>query len=168
MSLKVLCQFRRTTAVLAAAASIVSSNLAGLAKDFIAGAITIEQPWSRATPGGAKVASGYFTIKNAGDNPDRLVSVTAEIAGHTEIHQMSMSDGMMKMREVTEGLPVPANGSVTLEPSSYHLMFTDLKRPLKEGETFSGNLTFEKAGTVGVTFKVKGVGAAAPSPHSSL
>jgi periplasmic copper chaperone A len=50
------------------------------------------------------VASGYLSIKNVGDSPDRLVSATAEIAGHTGIHQMSMSDGMMQMRELTEGL----------------------------------------------------------------
>src|SRR5262245_17281601 len=126
--------------VIAVVALIVWSNFVALAKDFMVDAIRIEQPWSRATPDGAKIASGYFTIKNAGDNPDRLVSVTAEIAGRTGIHQMSMSDGMMQMREVTEGLPVPANGSVALEPGSYHLMFMDLKRPLKEGETFQGTL----------------------------
>ena len=75
---------------------------------------------------------------------------------------------VMQMREVTEGLPVPANGSVALKPGSYHLMFMDLKRPLEEGEAYSGNLTFEKAGSVDVTFEVQGLGATAPSPHSSL
>ena len=43
-------------------------------------------------------------------------------------------------------------------------MFLDLKRPLKEGEEFSGTLTFEKAGTVDVTFEVEGTGAKAPEP----
>jgi periplasmic copper chaperone A len=61
-------------------------------------------PWSRATPGGAKVVAGYFTIKNSAAAPDRLVSVTADIAGRAGIHQMSMTDGMMKMRELTDGL----------------------------------------------------------------
>lgn len=114
------------------------------------------------TPSGAKVASGYFTIKNASDAPDRLLSVTADIAERTGIHQMSMSDGVMQMRELTDGLAIPAAGSVTLGPASYHLMFEDLKRPLKEGETFSGTLTFEQAGRVSVTFDVKGLGASSP------
>ena len=151
----------RAVAVLAAA-SIVSPNLVALAKDFTAGAITIERPWSRATPSGAKVAAGYLTINNTGDGPDRLLSLIADIAGHTSIHQMSMSDGMMQMRELTDGLAIPAQGSVTLEPQSYHLMFEDLKRPLKQGETFSGTLTFDKAGPVSVTFDVKGLGASSP------
>ena len=154
-------RFLRAAAVFAAA-SIVAPNLVALAKDFTTGAITIERPWSRATPSGAKVAAGYFTIKNTGDVPDRLLLVSADIAGHTSIHQMSMSDGMMQMRELTDGLAIPAQGSVTLEPASYHLMLEDLKRPLKEGEIFSGTLTFEKAGTVSVTFDVKGLGASSP------
>lgn len=134
------------------------------AHEFKLGSITIEHPWSRATPGGAQVAVGYLTIENKGATADRLISVAAEIAGRTQIHQMSMADGIMKMRQVTDGLPVPAEGSVALEPSSYHLMLMDLKRPLKEGEEFSGTLTFEKAGTVDVTFEVEGTGAAAPKP----
>jgi periplasmic copper chaperone A len=73
---------------------------------------------------------------------------------------MTMADGMMKMRELTNRLPIPAQGSVALAPASYHLMFLDLKKPFKEGETFPATLNFEKAGTVGVTFEVRGMGAA--------
>ena len=158
------CRLRLVTAVLAVAAIpvVAAPGQDAFASEFKVGAITIETPWSRATPGAAKVAAGYLTIKNHAATPDRLVSVTADIAGHTGIHQMSMSDGMMQMRELTEGLAIPAQGSLTFEPASYHLMFEGLKRPLKEGETFSGTLTFEKAGTVSVTFDVKGLGASSP------
>jgi periplasmic copper chaperone A len=161
----VKCRLRRVAAALAVAgiAAVATPGPDAFASEFKVGAITIETPWSRATPGSAKVAVGYLTIKNSEAAPDRLVSVTADIAaGHAGIHQMSMSDGMMKMRELTDGLPIPAQGSVTLEPGSYHLMFLDLKRPLTEGETFPATLTFAKAGTVSVTFEVRGTGAAAP------
>ena len=69
---------------------------------------------------------------------------------------MSMTDGVMQMRQVTDGLPMPAKSSVVLEPNSYHLMFLDLKRQLQEGEQFSGALTFEKAGTIDVKFRCRG------------
>jgi copper(I)-binding protein len=167
MKQKRLFRVRRGAAVFAAAAFIISSSLVALAKDFRVGELTIEQPWSRAAPIGATVAAGYFIIKNAGDAQDRLISVTASIAGHTGIHQMSMSDGMMQMRELREGLVIPAQGSVTLQPGSHHLMFEDLKRQLKEGETFSGTLAFEKAGKADVTFEVRGLGAGTPSTHPS-
>ena len=141
----------RLTACIVAIATILSIGR-GFAHEFKKGSITVEHPWSRATPGGAQVATGYLTIENDGAETDWLVSATAEIAGHTE------------MRELTEGLPVPAGGSVALEPNSYHLMFTDLKEPLKEGDEFSGTLTFEKAGTIDVTFEVEGIGAGSPTP----
>jgi periplasmic copper chaperone A len=45
------------------------------------------------------------------------ISITTDIASHSAIHEMSMTDSVMKMRQVTEGLPVPANGgAVMLKP----------------------------------------------------
>ena len=129
---------------------------------FTSGPITIEHPWSAATPAGAKVAAGYLTIKNDGETPDRLVSATVEVADRTQIHEMSMTDGVMKMRELHDGLLVPAKGSVALKPGSYHLMLLDLKRSLRKGEQFSGTLTFEAAGTLDVVFEVLGMGAQSP------
>ena len=157
-----LYRLRVAAAALAVVAVAALAMQHAASAEFKAGDISIEAPWSRATPGGAKVAAGYLTIKNAGASSDRLVSATADIAETTEIHQMSMTGGMMKMRQVTDGVGVPAGGTVALAPNAYHLMFLGLKKPLKEGETFSGTLTFEKAGSVAVSFAVRGVGAAAP------
>ena len=136
---------------------------AAFAQDMRAGAIEIIEPWSRATPGGAEVAAGYVTLKNTGDTPDRLVSASAEIAESTEIHEMSMANGVMRMRPLPEGVPVPAGAEVALKPGGSHLMLFGLKRPLRQGESFAGTLTFEHAGSVNVTFKVEGAGASAPS-----
>jgi copper(I)-binding protein len=152
-----------TALAIAAIAVVIAQGCNTFAAEFKTGDVTVVTPWSRATPGGARVATGYLVIENSAGVPDRLVSATAEIAGRTEIHEMSMADGMMKMRKVTDGVPVPAHGSVALEPSSYHLMLFDLKGPLKEGETFSGSLSFERAGSIDVTFEVKGIGAASPA-----
>ncbi|TGP18118.1 copper chaperone PCu(A)C, partial [Mesorhizobium sp. M1D.F.Ca.ET.234.01.1.1] len=47
---------------------------AAIAHEFKVGDLEIEHPWSRATPAGAKVAGGYFTIINKGSSPDRLLA----------------------------------------------------------------------------------------------
>ena len=120
--------------------------------------ITIEKPWARATPKGAEVGAGYLTIHNNGAAPDRLTGGTADF-GTVEVHQMSMEGGVMKMREVKDGLPIPAHGSVTLAPNGYHLMFTGLKQPLTKGTVAKATLTFEHAGAIPVEFPVSGVGA---------
>ena len=162
MKLKELVRRALFAALVGLAVLAVTAHSSDAAAEFKAGAITVEQPWSRATPGGVDVGAGYLTITNSSDSADRLVSVTTEVSGRAEIHEMSMAGGMMKMREVTDGVAIPAHGHVTLEPSSMHLMFLDLNKPLKEGETFGGTLTFEKAGSMKVIFEVKGIGATAP------
>ncbi|MEW6124641.1 MAG: DUF1775 domain-containing protein [Pseudomonadota bacterium] len=127
------------------------------------GNLVVTAPWSRATPGGAKVAGGYLTVTNSGTTPDRLTGGTFAAAGRVEIHEMAMKDGVMTMRPLADGLEIPPGGSVTFAPGGYHLMFMDLKQPLKEGETVKGTLTFQKAGTADVTFDVRSIGAGAAS-----
>ena len=57
----------RLTACIVALATIVS--IPGFTHEFKKGSITVEHPWSRATPGGAQVATGYLTIENDAPNP---------------------------------------------------------------------------------------------------
>ncbi|AZO52905.1 MULTISPECIES: copper chaperone PCu(A)C [unclassified Mesorhizobium] len=128
------------------------------AHEFKVGDLEIEHPWSRATPAGAKVAGGYFTIVNKGSTPDRLLSISSDVSEKAELHQMGVKDGVMTMRPVDGGLEIPAGGKVALAPGGYHLMFIGLKRQPKQGEKFAATLTFEKAGTVSVEFAVEGMG----------
>ena len=130
------------------------------AHDFKVADIEIDHLWSRATPEGAKVAAGYVVIRNHGAAADRLVSATGEIAGRTEIHEMAVdAQGVMTMRPLGEGLEIPAGGQAELKPGSFHIMFLDLQRGAKEGETFKGTLTFEKAGSVEVEYAVRAMGS---------
>src|SRR5664280_2291209 len=78
--------------------------------------ISIEKPFSRATPGGSKVGAGYMTITNKGTAADRLVSASSPAAGKVEIHEMKMQDGIMKMRELAGGLPIEAGNAAALAP----------------------------------------------------
>jgi hypothetical protein len=129
-----------------------------LAQEFKAGDIVVEKPWARATPKGAEVGSGYLTIQNQGAAADRLTGGTADFAT-VEIHQMSSANGVSQMRELKDGLNIPANGSVGLSPGGYHLMFTHLTHPLTKGESVKATLNFEHAGPVEVEFSVLGIGA---------
>lgn len=155
-----LSTLRRAARAFAAALAllVVATGTAG-AHDFRVGDLTLDHPWARATPHGAKVAGGFVAIANKGAADDRLVSATAEIADTTEIHSMAMNNGVMTMRPLPDGLILPAGGEVALEPGGYHLMFIGLKKMLKQGDSFTGTLTFENAGTVEVTFTVEAIGA---------
>lgn len=128
------------------------------------GDIVVDTPWSRATPGGAKVAGGYVTITNEGDTADRLIGGSSEIAERFEVHSMEMVDGVAKMAPVEGGLEIPPGETVSLAPGGYHVMFMGLQRPLGEGESFEGTLVFERAGEVPVTFAVGRMGSR-EAPH---
>jgi len=130
-----------------------------LAQEFKAGDIVVEKPWARATPKGAEVGGAYVTIENKGASPDRLTGVKADFAT-VELHEMKSANGVSEMREVKEGLAIPAHGSVTLSPGGYHLMLTHLSHPLTKGESITATLNFEHAGPVDVVFPVMGIGAA--------
>jgi len=135
------------------------------AQDYKAGSLQIDHPWSRATPKGAKIAAGYVKITNTGSAPDRLVGGTFAQSRGVEIHEMAVERGVMKMRELKEGVELKPGASVELKPSGMHLMFTNLGRPLVKGERVKGTLVFEKAGPVDVEYMVEAIGGT-PSGHA--
>jgi len=145
-------------------AGIVLSSTA-YAYDYKVGALEIDHPWSRAVPKGATVAAGYVTIKNTGNEPDRLISGSTPVAGKFEIHEMSMDKGVMRMRPVQGGVVIKPGETVELKPQSSHIMMTGLRQPIEKGKPFKGSLVFEKAGEVEVDFAVEGVGASPATAH---
>ena len=154
-----------TTARSFACAVLVAGLLAAPARaqEVRAGDLTITQAWSRATPGGAKVAGGYLTIENKGSTSDRLIGGSGDVTDRIEVHEMTTSNGVMTMRALDKGLVIEPGKTVKLAPSGYHLMIMDLKSPLKQGGKVPVTLEFEKAGKVAVTLDVQGIGAQGPS-----
>jgi copper(I)-binding protein len=150
----------------ASAALLVLLAAPAQAQEVKAGDLVITQPWSRATPGGAKIAGGFLTIENKGATPDRLIGGAGDVAGKVEIHEMAMNNGVMTMRPLDKGLVIEPGKTVKLAPGGFHLMLMDLKTPFKQGDKVPLTLQFEKAGKVSLSLDVEGVGAQAPHDHS--
>ena len=153
-------QIVRTLAYAIAFATLLAAP--ALAEEVKAGDLVITQAWSRATPGGAKVAGGYLTIENKGSAADRLIGGAADVADKVQVHEMAMNNGVMTMRPLDKGLAIEPGKTVKLAPGGYHLMLMDLKSPLKQGDKLPVTLEFEKAGKVNLSLDVQGVGAQAP------
>lgn len=137
------------------------------AENAASGNLAITQPWSRATPNGAKVAGGYLTIENKGSAPDRLLSGSTEFAKKLEIHEMALKDGVMTMRPIEGGVTVAPGQSIKFAPGGYHLMFLELNAPFRQGERVPVTLKFEHAGEIKALFEVQGVGAQAPAAEEN-
>ena len=129
------------------------------AQSFKIGALVIEAPWARATPGGAQVAGGYMKITNTGKEADTLTGGALPIAGEVEVHEMTMTGEVMKMRRLADGLEIQPGQTVELKPGGHHLMFMALRQGLKAGQAVKGTLVFRKAGTVEVEYRVAPIGA---------
>jgi copper(I)-binding protein len=146
------------------AAALFAASLAAAQADTVtAGSLKISSSWARATPKGASVGGGYMTITNSGTAPDRLIDGATDIASRFEIHEMSMDNGVMKMRMLPKGLEIKPGETVTFKPGGYHVMLMGLKQQLVQGQHFKATLDFEKAGKVDVDFAVEGIGAQAPA-----
>ncbi|QOZ79362.1 hypothetical protein XH83_30565 [Bradyrhizobium sp. CCBAU 53351] len=154
----------------AVACAVILTCLVGSparAADTTSGDLVITKAWSRATPGGAKVAGGYLTIENRGNAPERLQSASAIHALRTEIHEMTVNDGIMTMRPLDKGLVIAPGQVITLAPGGGHLMFVGLDVPLHAGDQMPVKLSFERAGDVNVTLDVQAMGAQAPASTES-
>lgn len=124
--------------------------------------VSVEQPWSRATPPGAQVGVGFMTLRNAGGAADRLLGASSPLAGRVEMHVTRREGDVMKMRQV-EALEIPPGGSFELKPGGAHLMLTGLERPLKQGERVPLTLRLEKGGELQVELEVQAMGAREPA-----
>lgn len=129
------------------------------AHEFKAGKLTIEHPWTRATPAGAKTAGGYLKITNNGSEPDRLTGGSAEGTDTVEVHEMAMENNVMRMRKLENGVEIKPGETVELKPGGFHLMMIGLKAPFKKDVMVKGTLQFEKAGAVPVEFQVDAIGS---------
>ncbi len=121
-----------------------------------ADAVHISNAWARATAPGQDVGAVYMTLKSS-TNLSVTKAETA-VADTVEIHEMSMANGVMKMR-MMETLSLPAGQAVKLAPGGFHFMLFDLKQPLKPGSQIELVLTLKdkqgKTSTQAVKMPVK-------------
>lgn len=124
--------------------------------------LRVEGPWARETAQGQSNGGAFVTFVNDSDQADSLVSASSPAAGEVQIHTMALDNGVMRMRQLPEGIAVPAKGRVELKPRSLHLMFIGLRGPLKIGTTVPVTLVFSKSGARTVEFAVKPATAMSP------
>jgi periplasmic copper chaperone A len=152
---------QKKTALLALTALFFSPlllmTLPAQAHEYKVGSIEIEHPHAAPTRDGQPNGSLYFhAIENKGSQDDMLISATTKRAKRMEVHEMSMSNNIMTMREIP-GIPLPAKTKVPLmrgNPKGYHLMLMGLGKALTTGETFDVVLRFKQAGEVTVKVEV--------------
>ena len=100
-------------------------------------------------------------IESAPGAKDRLLGARSLIAETVEVHETTVTDGIARMRRVSE-IGIAPDHPIDIAPGGMHMMLMGLKYPLKEGDLFPLILTFEKAGDVPVDVIVESPGAMGP------
>ncbi len=131
----------------------VAALAASAAQAAPAAKVTASDAWCRPTVAGAMAAGCYVTLTAKGE--DRLVAVESPAAGRGEIHTMSMDGGVMRMRQLTDGLALPAGKTVALKPGADHIMLIGPKAALKEGAKVPLTLKFKTGAPVTIEAVVK-------------
>jgi copper(I)-binding protein len=100
---------------------------------------------------GKYMTGSFMTIANSSDEDITLTGGSSDVAGLIEIHEVI--DGSMV--PMSEGLVIPANGSVKLRMGGYHVMLMELNSELKAGDEVAVTLKFSDGSTVDYTAPVK-------------
>ncbi|MFT6984680.1 MAG: copper(I)-binding protein [Psychromonas sp.] len=116
--------------------------------------LTIENAYVRATPPHAKNSAAFMVIHNSNKEEVKLIAASSDIAQRVELHNHLMQDGLMKMRQVKQ-ISIKAKNKTALQPGSYHVMFFELKQPLKDGESVALKLYFDNGEEITVDAPIK-------------
>ncbi|MBB04654.1 MAG: copper-binding protein [Pseudooceanicola sp.] len=106
----------------------------------------------------ARSGAAFMVLQNTGAEEDRLIDVLSSAAKMVALHtHVQSDDGVMSMREVEQGIVVPAEGRAELARGGDHVMFMGLTAPFEEGATIEATLVFEVAGEVPVELPVRSI-----------
>jgi copper(I)-binding protein len=123
--------------------SSTSANGADLGDEATGNAVVdVYDAMARPAPLAGGTGAVYFMLHNGGTTPMKWVGADSPAAGAVEIHTTISDNGVMRMRQITDGIELAADESIQLTPGAMHLMLVELAAPLAEGDTIEVTLHF--------------------------
>lgn len=127
----------------------IALSVASFSLPAFAGDIMVMHPYARASSAKSTSGAAFMVIANHTDTDDHLLSASSDIADKVELHtHIEADNGVMQMRHVPDGFPLPAGGMIEMKRGGHHVMFLGLNQPLKQDEMITLKLVFEKAGEI--------------------
>lgn len=133
--------FRRDLEVVASQDGITGDSISAVMGD----GLQVHAPMVRPAPLAGGTGAVYFVLHNGTDAPITWVGADSPAAEAAEIHTTQNDNGVMRMRQITDGVALGAGESVELTPGAMHLMLVNLAAPLAEGDIVQVTLHFEGA-----------------------
>ena len=89
--------------------------------------------WVRSMPPGAQVSAAYGMLMNHSDQTVTLSTVSSEISGTAEMHEVIAEGNQRRMAEL-ESIDIAPHRTLIFEPGGRHIMLLDIAAPPVEGE----------------------------------
>jgi copper(I)-binding protein len=118
--------------------------------------LLVENGYARESIPGTSISSAYMTIRNLSAKNIRLIAAASVVSDRIEIHQHTMADGLMRMRQ-RDYVEILSQNSTVFQPAGFHLMIFDLKQPLKAKENIIITLYFDDQSSIDVNYTVQGL-----------
>lgn len=113
-------------------------------------------PWARPAVPGAPNSAAYGLLVNLTETDDMLVAAETDAAEVVELHEMTMGEGdVMRMRQLEDGIAVPAGGAALMQPGGLHIMLINLTADLVEGDSVEFTLSFMENEDLSITAPVR-------------
>ena len=148
------------TLSLAAAAMLAASAAQAHSHKFKK--LEIVHPWCIETNDTAKPVAVYMTIRNAGGQPDKLLSATTTMAAKAELREAGAAPEAEG--NAISSVAVGGRGEVDLKRTGPHILLSGMKKQLNPYDSFLMTLRFERAGKVEVEVMVEEASVLEP-PH---
>lgn len=115
--------------------------------------LIISDAWVRATPPGKMMTAGYASLENVSKDVITITGVSAEVAGHTSLHETRIERDRSTMRPVAK-LSIKAGERVSLKPGGVHIMLMKLSESLTDGQSIDICLELENNDSLCSAFSV--------------
>lgn len=89
--------------------------------------------WVRSMPPGAQISAAYGMLTNHGDQTVTLSTVSSEISGTAEMHEV-IADGDQRRMAQLESINIAPHETLIFKPGARHIMLLDIAAPPVEGE----------------------------------
>ena len=89
--------------------------------------------WVRSMPPGAQVSAAYGMLMNHSDQTVTLSTVSSEISGTAEMHEV-IADGDQRRMAELESIDIAPHKTLIFEPGGRHIMLLDIAAPPVVGE----------------------------------
>ncbi|MFO1315479.1 MAG: copper chaperone PCu(A)C [Burkholderiales bacterium] len=136
---------------------VIALCAVGFCISAVAADFEVSDAWVRLLPAGAP-AGGYFNLRNNSKAPVALVGASSSDYRNVMLHRTKEESGTSRMLHV-ESVEIPANGSISFAPGSYHLMLMGATRTHVPGDRIPVTLEFSDKHKITAQFEARAASA---------